>query len=66
MIAGANGKADEVTDIWSAFIQGKKLGWNAYKAGANQQNTNVKAIGGGEVANCPADFWGTTCTWFWQ
>lgn len=44
------------------------MGWNSYSQNANQQNTNVKAIGGGEVRNCPKDgrtlIWGSKCTWF--
>lgn len=54
--------------MWSAFIQGRGIGIDSYKADANQQNANVKVIGGdrGEAPNCPVDFWGTKCTWAWQ
>ncbi|EKD04779.1 hypothetical protein A1Q2_01009 [Trichosporon asahii var. asahii CBS 8904] len=62
------GLGDEVSDVWSAFIQGRSIGVDTYKPDANQQNTNVKVIGGGggEAPNCPIDFWGTKCTWAWQ
>lgn len=59
-------EGNEVADLWSRFIQGKSLGWNGYKANANQQNANVKSISGGEIRNCPANHWGTQCTYYWQ
>lgn len=60
------GLGDEVANMWSTFIQGKDMGFNTYRADANQMNTDVKILGGGTAPNCPADFWGKKCTWQWQ
>ncbi|KAL1410755.1 hypothetical protein Q8F55_001697 [Vanrija albida] len=56
----------EVQAAWASFITTGAISWTQFPAGGSVDGTNVKALGGGAVGACPANYWGSTVKHDWQ